>query len=70
MTPWKRAANNGLTLVVGPFVATVTPKGDGRWTWEIVADNSHNPQATGVAASAGAAKTVVEQFVKRSGRAD
>lgn len=59
---------NGFTAHVGPFVANVMPKGDGRWSWEVFSDGAVNPQATGVAASTGAAKTAAEQLVKRSGR--
>lgn len=52
----------------GPFVAQAAPKGDGRWNWSVFADAAPNPTATGVASSAGAAKTACENFVKRSGR--
>ncbi len=58
----------GFTVTVGPFVANVVPKGDGRWSWEVFADAADAPQASGVRSSAGAAKTAVEQLVKRSGR--
>lgn len=63
---WSRAKDEW-TASQGPFVLRVAPKGDGRWTWRIVRDNRANPEATGVASSAGAAKTAAEQFVKRSG---
>jgi hypothetical protein len=63
-----RKKDNGFTLSVGPFVANVMPKGDGRWTWEVFADNATGSQATGVGSSTGAAKNAVEQYVKRSGR--
>jgi hypothetical protein len=53
----------------GPFLLKVEPKGDGRWTWHVFTDNAQNPTATGVASSLGGAKNVIEQFVKRSGRA-
>jgi hypothetical protein len=52
----------------GPFLVKVSPKGDGRWNWAVFVDGASNPAATGVAASAGAAKTTGEQYVKRSGR--
>jgi hypothetical protein len=55
------------TATQGPFALRVSPKGDGRWNWQIVRDNKPNPEATGVASSLGAAKTAAEQFVKRSG---
>jgi hypothetical protein len=59
---------NGFTVTVGPFVANVMPKGDGRWIWEVFADAATGPQASGVASNAGAAKTAAEQLIKRSGR--
>lgn len=67
MFGWTKSGD-GSTVVVGPFVANVMPKGDGRWNWEVFADDAVNPQATGIASSLGAAKTAAEQLVKRSGR--
>lgn len=58
----------GWIATLDPFVVSATPKGDGRWNWAVHADGSPNPQATGIGASAGAAKTACEQYVKRSGR--
>ena len=55
-------------MAVGPFVANVMPKGDGRWTWEIFADDARSSQASGIGSSKGAAKTAAEQYIKRSGR--
>ncbi len=51
----------------GPLSVRIQPKGDGRWNWRVFRDDQMNPMAAGVANSLGAAKTVVEQFVKRSG---
>ena len=56
-----------LTATAGPFVVKITPKGDGRFGWQIFTGDAHNPTATGIANSLGAAKTTTEQFVKRSG---
>jgi hypothetical protein len=67
MFVWTRK-DKGFTAGVGPFVANVMPKGDGRWSWEVYADEARSPQATGVASSAGAAKATAEQLIKRSGR--
>lgn len=58
----------GWNAAEGPFAVKVTPKGDGRWDWAVFADGGSNATATGVAASAGAAKTAADNFVKRSGR--
>jgi hypothetical protein len=64
---WKKAAGDRWSDRVGPFELKVEPKGDGRWAWQVFKDSAPNPAATGVAASLGAAKTVTEQYVKRSG---
>jgi len=55
------------SATAGPLAVKVQPKGDGRWTWHVFKDGNANAMATGVANSLGAAKTVVEQFVNRSG---
>ena len=44
----------------------VYPKGDGRWVWEVYAEGTVNPTATGIARNLGAAKSVSEQFVQRT----
>jgi hypothetical protein len=49
------------------FTMKVSPKGDGRWSWQVFAGANPNPTATGITSSLGAAKNVSEQFVKRSG---
>ena len=67
MFAWTKKGE-GFTASVGPFVANVKPKGDGRWTWEIFADEARGSQASGVGSSKGAAQTAAEQFIKRSGR--
>ncbi len=63
---WSKGAGDLWTCVVEPFSLRVAPKGDGRWNWQIF-KGATNPTASGVASSLGAAKTVTEQFVKRSG---
>lgn len=67
MLAWTKVADawNGAE---GPFEIRVTPKGDGRWNWEIFADGSQSSLARGIASSLGAAKTACENFVNRSGR--
>ena len=67
MLKWTKKAN-GWTATEGPFIADASPKGDGRWNWQVCTDGSPNPAATGIASSAGAAKTACDQYVKRSGR--
>ena len=64
---WTKDAKDVLTAHAGPFTVKITPKGDGRFGWQIFTGDAHNPTATGVGASLGAAKTTTEQFVKRSG---
>jgi hypothetical protein len=65
---WTKAASEDLwTARAGPFSLKVRPKGDGRWTWEILKDEARDAMATGVARSFGSAKSVAEQFVNRSG---
>lgn len=67
MFAWKKKGE-GFTATVGPFVANLMPKGDGRWTWEIFADDARSSQATGVGSSKGAVQTAAENYIKRSGR--
>lgn len=67
MFAWKKKGE-GFTAKVGPFVAYLMPKGDGRWTWEIFADEARGSQATGIGSSKGAVQTAAEQYIKRSGR--
>jgi hypothetical protein len=67
MIPWKRSAGDVWSASLPPFALKIQPKGDGRWTWEIYSGETPNPTASGVRSSLGAAKTTVEQFVKRSG---
>ncbi|MGZ3419500.1 MAG: hypothetical protein ACXWUG_23010, partial [Polyangiales bacterium] len=64
---WTKAATGAMSGRIEPFTLKVDPKGDGRWNWQVLKDETRNPVATGVASSLGAAKTAVEQFVKRSG---
>lgn len=68
MLAWTKEPANAWKGVEGPFVAHVSPKGDGRWDWKVFADAGPNPTATGVRPSLGAAKTACENFVQRSGR--
>jgi hypothetical protein len=63
---WTKAAD-GVVAHAGPFVMKVAPKGDGRWNWSILRGDAVNPTASGIASSAGAAKTAAENFVNRSG---
>ncbi len=64
---WTKDAKDVLTAKAGPFTVKITPKGDGRFGWQIFSGEALNPTATGVSNSLGAAKTTTEQFVKRSG---
>ncbi len=65
---WVKKPGEVWSCEVGPFLANVRPKGDGRWAWQIFSDQATNPAAAGVASSLGAAKTVAQQFMQRSGR--
>ena len=56
-----------LRCEIGPFVIRLEEKPDGRWSWQVFAGTTTSAQASGVVASLGAAKTVTEQYVKRSG---
>jgi hypothetical protein len=49
------------------FTMKVQPKGDGRWTWEVLPKSADRTIAGGVVSSLGAAKTISENFVNRSG---
>ncbi len=64
---WRKNAGDVWTTRVGPYAVKVGLTGDLRWNWSITKDDKPNPEATGVRASLGAAKTACEQFVKRSG---
>ena len=67
---WRTDATGRLTCVVPPdghLTLRIAPKGDGRWTWEVVAKGAASAMATGVTTSLGAAKNVAEQFAKRAG---
>ncbi len=68
---WTKNVGDLWTSTVGPFLAKIQPQGDGRWAWQVFQQRGEkvapNPTATGVVGSLGAAKNVVEQFVKRSG---
>jgi hypothetical protein len=64
---WTQQAGEVWTTAAGPFVLEVRPKGDGRWTWQVTKQGGRNAEATGVARSFGAAKSVSEQYVTRSG---
>ena len=63
----KRKLVDDWSATVGPLSVKIQPKGDGRYNWQVFKGDALNPMATGVANSLGAAKTVVEQFVNRSG---
>ena len=64
---WTKKADDDWSARVDSFSLRIQPKGDGRWSWQVRNGESTNPMATGVASSLGAAKTVAEQLVKRSG---
>jgi hypothetical protein len=64
---WTKKPVDLWSATAGPLAVAIQPKGDGRWNWQIFKADAMNPMATGVANSLGAAKTVVEQFVNRSG---
>lgn len=64
---WTKTATGFIVCKVGPLSLKIEPKGDGRFAWQIFNGEARNPMATGVASSLGAAKTVTEQFAKRSG---
>ena len=50
------------------FTMKVQPKGDGRWTWEILRQAGDRVIAGGVVTTLGAAKTICENFANRSGK--
>lgn len=50
----------------GRFTMTVTPTGDGRFSWAVYARENANPAATGMARNLGGAQATAEQYVKRS----
>ena len=50
------------------FTMKVQPKGDGRWTWEIVRQGGDRTIAGGIVSTLGAAKTISENFANRSGK--
>ena len=64
---WTKGPKDLWSCQAGPFALKVSPKGDGRWNWQVFKEGIPNATATGVASSLGAAKTATEQFVKRSG---
>jgi hypothetical protein len=64
---WTKKPVDEWSASAGPLSVKIQPKGDGRWNWQVFKGEQLNPMASGVANSLGAAKTVVEQFVNRSG---
>lgn len=68
MVTWSKHTSDLIEGSIGPFVAKLSKKGDGRWEWHIFADGADNPLASGVSGNAGAAKTKCDQFIGRSGR--
>ena len=62
---WTKQAGDVASCTFEPFTLKVSPKGDGRWNWQVF-KGSANAMASGIAASLGAAKNAAEQFVKRS----
>jgi len=65
--PWTKKPVDDWSATVGPLTVKIQPKGDGRYSWQVFKGDALNPMAAGVTNSLGAAKTVVEQFVNRSG---
>jgi hypothetical protein len=63
---WTKKPADAWSAAVGPFLVTIDPQGDGRWSWRVFKGAQVNPMATGIARSLGAAKAVVEHFVNRS----
>lgn len=61
---WKKA-KDGFEGRAGDFIAVVTPKGDGRWSWEVKKTGADSPMATGLAKTSAAAKRTVENFLER-----
>ena len=61
---WKKA-KEGFEGRSGDFVATLLPKGDGRWSWEVKKVDANSPMATGVSKTSAAAKRTVENFLER-----
>lgn len=67
---WKKDGP-GWKCVVSPdavFTLKVQPKGDGRWTWEVLPQKGDRTVAGGIVNSLGAAKTISENFATRSGK--
>lgn len=64
---WKKQTPALVSAKLGPLLLKLEQKGDGRWGWAVFNAEAENPMATGVAGSLGAAKTVTEQFARRSG---
>jgi hypothetical protein len=62
---WTKTAKGLLLSRVGPLSITIEPMGDGRLRWTILRDGKNGSEAGGVRSSLGAAKTAVEQFVRR-----
>ena len=63
---WKKDPAGIVSAKLGPLAIRIEPKGDGRFAWQVVNGEARNPMASGVASSLGAAKTVTEQFARRS----
>jgi hypothetical protein len=62
---------SGWRCVVPPdavFTLKVQPKGDGRWNWEVLPQGSDRTVAGGIVSSLGGAKTISENFARRSGK--
>jgi hypothetical protein len=66
---WSKLAGDSWICEVPVALLTlkIQPKPDGRWAWQIFSGKTANAVASGIASSLGAAKTVTEQYVKRSG---
>ena len=64
---WKKNPGDLMTANAGPFTLKVQPQGDGRWSWSVFKEDTPNPTATGIAGTLNGAKTVIEQYVARTG---
>ena len=67
---WTKAGTGWICRVPPDAIFTmkVQPKGDGRWTWEVLPSEGERTIASGIVSSLGAAKTISENFVRRSGK--
>ena len=65
---WTKQTAQLWTATAGPYALEARDRGDGRWIWQVTAEGGRAAEATGVARSLGAAKSVSEQYVMRTGK--